>query len=875
MYAGYDRENLYFCYRSPVYPVGSWMKARGRFPDVLEHPLYGILFDDHKEIELRPLGDLNRGYQIGMLRWDVNPIGTYNDWFMSRDTGRDLKYSSRAMIRSVVDDRYWVIEYAIPFKSLRYRGYDGKDKDGRPMVQIPPANGTVYRAWFARGLGRAGALFNAFDQHGWNTTKMKLIFDSKSPVFQINELGPIMEGKIDLHMTVKNHNDRSEMVRIGFHVESPSGPLYSSYQSEDIRDGLLELRPGEVRKLRLKHQLVGVASDGNTFWFDVRSVGESVKSLFRSRLVGFHMMDGGVAGTPPLTFRERRLDVIKELRPKRVPYFDLRVTVSPYNRRLAAVIDRGIAGVKEEIKTATNAQLHVRHLGKDDEVVHTASAPFIGDFAIFDIQVPELLSGESYEVTVLAFNQNMRIVGEQTETKPFFNLTQGADAATPAGRGERFNLAPWMKTVPKDDPARMYYTPGKEKDKRKGFFESPPWLGLEDGLEDRVWEPFTAIKQTDNGFETLKHRFTIDGSGLPAQIDIRPDPRELPLELRGQDAIVPAETLTEIGRGPQLREPLRLEAVIKGKRVPASVVSRARAMRVGKSEIEYTSKLRIGPIEAELRTQYDCDGSLHAKMVYGSDAPAAIERLELVADVSGRVDLMLSETGNGPGFTGADRGECTLPNKTGVLWDSTLTKMPLFYSRFVPWFWFGSADRGWSYYSSGDEGWILDRDGSAMQIERNESGDVTWRVVFINHPAEVKGRRTIDFSILTHPAKPKPVNFRRNAWHYCAGEQWASQGRLQLDWGAEPDFVPWSYSEENFLKRWRTAANAPADIPEYHREGWRGVDPPYRRWGLGTAGSFFLPEKDRLFQDKALYYLERYIRLGRRLGLWMGDYSPP
>ena len=186
--------------------------------------------------------------------------------------------------------------------------------------------------------------------------------------------------------------------------------------------------------------------------------------------------------------------------------------------------------------------------------------------------------------------------------------------------------------------------------------------------------------------------------------------------------------------------------------------------------------LRIGPIDAELLTRYDCDGSLHATLIYGSDAPVKIDRLELVADIAGTVDLVLSETGTGMGDIGADRGECSLPDKPGVLWDSTMTKMELFYSRFVPWFWFGSADRGWSYYSDSDKGWILDRDGSAMQLERDRTGDVTWRVVFVNHPAEVEGRRTIEFSILTHPAKPKPENFRRHAWQYYVGMRVGDDG---------------------------------------------------------------------------------------------------
>jgi len=33
------------------------------------------------------------------------------------------------------------------------------------------------------------------------------------------------------------------------------------------------------------------------------------------------------------------------------------------------------------------------------------------------------------------------------------------------------------------------------------------------------------------------------------------------------------------------------------------------------------------------------------------------------------------------------------------------------------------------------------------------------------HAAEVKGRHVIAFTLLTHPAKSKPKDFRAAAWH--------------------------------------------------------------------------------------------------------------
>ncbi len=825
VHGGYDRDNLYICFTSPVYPVDSWLRTRGRFPNVLSHPIYGMLWDDHTELELRPMGDLTQGFRHGLLRWDVNPIGTVTDWYWSQQGGHDFRWNSGAVIATVADGRRWVIEYAIPLRALRYGEYAAVDDAGRPIVDIPPPDGTAYRTWLARGIGGSGSFFNAFDNHTWNTTKTMLIFDSQAPIFQINELGPVMDDIIDVQMTVKNHNTRSETVRLGFHVENEEGSIFSSYESPEMPGGLLELRPGETRRIRLRQPFPGISRDGNALWFDVRSAGRPARTLFQTRLVEFHSMTGGVRGSQ--SFRERRIDIIEALRPPRAA-FDIRIDVCHYTKRMSAVIDRGIHGASDAAQAAVEAHISVRHISGGNAVIHSATAPFNGNFAILVDTVESLADGEYYEVDILLFDENLRIVGDRTEARPFVDLSNDRHAANrPTSR-----------------------------------FVTQPWMENEIGLEDRVWEPFTPIAVESEGFSTLKHRFTLDTSGLPAQIDIRAHARNLPLELRG-GGDVPPEVLRKVGRGPQLRAPLRIEAVIDGRRVPAEVLAPARAVRVWESEIEYAATLRIGPLDAQLVTRYDCDGSLHAVLTYGSETSARIERLELVGDFAGTIDLRLSETGGG-GMTGADRWECTLPAGEGVVWDSTMTEMQMYYSRFVPWMWFGSADRGWSYYSTSSEGWILDRDGSAMQLERNADGEVTWRVAFINHPSEVSGERSLDFSILTHPAKPKPDNFRRYAWHYNIGH-----GDM-TDYG----IGGFDYSDAELIARWRQAAGAPSDTPDAERTTWRKDEPPFHRYGWWRNMQLRVPALDRVWEDKATYYFERFIRLGRRVGWWMGEYWP-
>ncbi len=293
VYACYDAETLYIAFDSPVYPENSWFKARGRFPDVIFHPQYGIIWDDHIEFELRPYPDVVKGYRMGLFKWFVNPIGTFTDQHWNQKWGEGMKWRSNAKIASDFADQRWYVEMAIPLAKLRHEGYAGKDDSGRPVVPLPPPDGTAYRVWFVRGLGGNGNFHNVWDTHGWNTTKTKMILDSTTPSFQLNELGPIMDDIIDVRLTVKNHNSRSETVRIGFFVESAEGPVYSSYDSPEIPDGLVELVPGEVREIRLRKKFPGITQEGNVLWFDVRSAGEPARPIFRSRLTQFHSMDGG------------------------------------------------------------------------------------------------------------------------------------------------------------------------------------------------------------------------------------------------------------------------------------------------------------------------------------------------------------------------------------------------------------------------------------------------------------------------------------------------------------------------------------------------------------------------------------------------------
>jgi len=843
VYAGYDREHLYFAYSSPVYPESSWLRARGRFPDVTHDPRYGLIWDDHIELELRPHHDNAEGFRLGLFKWFANPFDTIADLYWSPTEPNPNRWQSGATIRSHVTAQRWTMEIKIPLENMVFGNYDATKRDGSPIVTLPPPDGTAYRAWFIRGIGGQGTFFNAFDNHSWNTTKTMLIFDSTAPVIQINELGPIMDDIVDLRMTLKNHNTRSETVRLGFFIESQEGMIYSSYDAPELNNGLVELRPGETRQIRLRRPFPGISRDGNTLWFDVRSAGRPYKILLQTRLIDFHSMDGGTIRDPSneydITFRERRIDAIEHLRPPRRD-FDFDYEYSSYRKTVQGIVDIGIHGASDEARRATEAKLSVMRHDDTAAVIAEQTVPIHGDFGVIVLDVPDFEPGEEYRVSLLLFDEHQRIVGERNP-EPF-------------------------------------------------EFETYHWQNNDVGLSDTVWEPFTPIEQTADGFETLKHRFTLDGSGLPAQIFIKPDVRDLPLEARAGGALSD-DDLIALGRGPQLRGPVRLIARVDGREIPAEVVTPAEPIRVWQSEIEYRAVLQAGPLNIELFTQYDCDGAMHSRIVYGSSAPVTVEGFEMLMDVAGLVDLATS--GIAPGMVGAEPWECGLPMREGVIWDSADIGTPdMYYSQFMPWFWFGSGDRGFTFYSDSDAGWILDRHGSAMQLERNADGAVTWRTIFVNHSAEVAGEREIAFTLLTHPAKSKPENFREKAWFWRGG-----------NWADEYFGGDFTKSEEALLTKARAMMTycdgipreeiTPEKIASWTPDGplyWRyyqnkglGNVPRPRHWDatdeeidrmrwdeLSRPGN----RNDQFFEDKIAYFFERHVRIGRRHGWWWDETWP-
>ena len=281
---------------------------------------------------------------------------------------------------------------------------------------------------------------------------------------------------------------------------------------------------------------------------------------------------------------------------------------------------------------------------------------------------------------------------------------------------------------------------------------------------DEIAEGFDPIELDGRVLRTTRHRITVAESGLPAQIYIEAQPHELPLEMRGQE--VAENVLRNLGRGPQLRKPVRLEATIDGAPAETKVTRAAEVVDQNDAEVTYRSKLQLGPVGLDLTVNYQFDGGFVAEITYRGGGNT-IDSFDLKMDVDGPVSLAWAGPRVGKKGIEAVAGlDPVLPPDTEkTVWKSVEEMKTINRGgTFVPFLLFGSPDRSFTWICDDSGGWMLDESEPAMTISRDKAGDVTWSASFVNHTVKATGKRTVRFALLTHPARRRPTDFRRRQW---------------------------------------------------------------------------------------------------------------
>ena len=275
--------------------------------------------------------------------------------------------------------------------------------------------------------------------------------------------------------------------------------------------------------------------------------------------------------------------------------------------------------------------------------------------------------------------------------------------------------------------------------------------------------PADALRLDGMTVHTSKHAFTLDPSGLPQQIVIKADPAELPLESRTAGAATP-DLLQALGRGDQLRQPMRLVAVIAGQAVTAVPVKPAQPRLQG-GRVVVESELKAGDMAFEVKTVYLPSGRIDLTVTGGKGLQA--DAISLVLDLAGSVDTVIAgkPVADKPKVYG--RAEFAVGTREGVIWANVGEGLPPGgrASPGVPEQLFvGNGDRGFTWLAESSKGFDVDKALPTMVLTRDKAGAITWRCHLLNHPARLDKALNVAVSLLIHPARSRAAVLRSLLW---------------------------------------------------------------------------------------------------------------
>ena len=263
--------------------------------------------------------------------------------------------------------------------------------------------------------------------------------------------------------------------------------------------------------------------------------------------------------------------------------------------------------------------------------------------------------------------------------------------------------------------------------------------------------------------KTGRVAIAIDGSGLPAGITVPPRQDELPLDNREGGAAPTAEVLAAIGRGPLLRGPVRLEAIVDGKPVAAAPTEAAKPAAAGDA-VRVAAKLAAGPVSVTATSDYRDAGRIDLTIAAkGSDA---VGGLRLVIPLAGVVDLAIPLAA-AAATADLPLGAFTPAAIDGVVWSNLKGNGS---KQFVPApgvaspLFFGSGDRGFVITVPDAKGWPVDPAAATFELVRDKAGAVEAHYYLCNRPQALAAEQTFSLSIQVLPASATASPGRLALW---------------------------------------------------------------------------------------------------------------
>jgi hypothetical protein len=245
VYAGYDKDYFYMAFKAPVPPSETnssprvkqmlnkyWkkgLKAEGKkHDDFLDGDDYWMLDIVNGD------GKIYKRDKVH-YRMMVNPAGTFSDYRTSpktRGTHRSkagAEWESKAIVKSSVSEKYWIVEMAIPVASFE--------------ESFQPKPGNSWRIYIRRGRGHETYDTSACEWNaavGWFMDGQAglFLFSENIPAFHLESLGAVrLKQELTPHCRLVNDTDKNHNVKLRIAAESIDKVLHEEVKNFSIAPG--------------------------------------------------------------------------------------------------------------------------------------------------------------------------------------------------------------------------------------------------------------------------------------------------------------------------------------------------------------------------------------------------------------------------------------------------------------------------------------------------------------------------------------------------------------------------------------------------------------------------------------------------------------
>jgi len=256
-----------------------------------------------------------------------------------------------------------------------------------------------------------------------------------------------------------------------------------------------------------------------------------------------------------------------------------------------------------------------------------------------------------------------------------------------------------------------------------------PWEGNELGRSESLVPPFTPLKIDGEQVHAILRDHRLGSAGLWEQVISDGQPILAgPMQLQGRKA----------------------GAVLYPEAEKKWTVEKAMDTR-----ITTRHAFRIGGLSATAATHWEQDGMMSWELELPANPKGALDGLTLVIPIRSEIATLFHACTDGLRFNRAG----ALPERDGLLWDSTQAPRNAMAHDYVAYIWIGGASRGLSIFGENDRGWIARGDTPMQEIVRR-NGQVELHCHLIAGPAKWDKPRTIRLGLQATPTKPMPKGWR-------------------------------------------------------------------------------------------------------------------